>query len=322
MKCFFLSVVLVMPFLFAGSLHGEAPGRKGSEEGRDTVILIHNEDHGGGWLGVTIAEKGDTAGAKVAGVAKGSPAEAAGVKKGDVILEVNGKSISDRWDLLKEVREADPGSKAELLVMRGGKRRSLTATLKEAPGEFGGMIPHVPHIRPPVPHRPFVLHFEGLEDSYGLSLMDLTDQLAGYFGVPDRRGVLVQEVDKGSQAEQAGFQAGDVIIAVGKDTVEDEGDVWSALDHYKEGEKADIRIFRKGSLQTLGLVAAADTGRAAGKETFGPRRFRYDFHWDSERFERQMKKLGERLGLMGKNLEERMKGMEKRIKEKLARIEV
>src|SRR5512146_1834993 len=110
MSRFLLTYALLTPFLLAGSLYGAAPESKGERRGGDNVIVIHQGDHGGGWLGVSIAERGDTAGAKVASVAKGSPAEKAGVKVGDVILELNGKEIADRWDLLKEVREADPGA--------------------------------------------------------------------------------------------------------------------------------------------------------------------------------------------------------------------
>ncbi len=322
MKRFLLSIVLLMPFLFAGSLYGAAAGNTGGDRGRGDVNVIHRGDLGGGWLGVSIAERGDTAGARVAGVAKGSPAEKAGVKVGDVILQVNGKEIEDRWDLLKEVREADPGTKTALLVKRGGKHLTITATLDRAPEEFGGVIPPGPRIRPRIPHPPMVMHFSGFGDSYGLSLVDLSDQLAEYFGAPGKHGVLVDEVEKGTPADTAGFRAGDVIILVGKDTVEDANGVWTALDRYKEGERADVQVLRRGTAQTLALAIPGEKNRATWNGFFGPHRFRYNFHWDSERFERQMKQLEERLGRMGKDLKQRMKGVEKRIREKLEKIEV
>jgi hypothetical protein len=104
---------------------------------------------------------------------------------------------------------------------------------------------------PPVPH-PRVHIFRG-DGMLGMNLMDLNDQLGTYFGTPDGRGVLVKSVKANSRADKAGFKAGDVIIKVGKETIERVDDVHDALREYDEGDKAECEIIRKGSHMTLAV---------------------------------------------------------------------
>jgi serine protease DegQ len=70
-------------------------------------------------------------GAIVNSVTTGSPADRAGIKRGDVITKLNGASISDSNSLRNHVAKLQPGSQVTLTVMREGKERSLTATLGE-----------------------------------------------------------------------------------------------------------------------------------------------------------------------------------------------
>ncbi len=95
-----------------------------------------------GFLGVTISDLSDkeikdlkvSSGLRVEDVAEGSPAEKAGVKDGDLILEFNGKKVTGTREFRGMVAELRPGTKVNIKVKRGGKNRKLTAELAEAPG--------------------------------------------------------------------------------------------------------------------------------------------------------------------------------------------
>ncbi len=94
-----------------------------------------------GWLGVTIQRVnendakalglGAPTGALIASVGKGQPADKAGVKQGDVILEVNGSKVTDNNDLLRKIAGLKPNQKARLVLWRNGKRVTKTVTLGE-----------------------------------------------------------------------------------------------------------------------------------------------------------------------------------------------
>jgi hypothetical protein len=86
-----------------------------------------------------------------------------------------------------------------------------------------------------------------------MSLRQLNEQLAKYFDVAEGNGVLVWEVEKGSRAEKAGINAGDVITVIGKKKIKDLRDVSRALGIYDEGEKADVELVRKGARKSVSL---------------------------------------------------------------------
>jgi C-terminal processing protease CtpA/Prc len=85
----------------------------------------------------------------------------------------------------------------------------------------------------------------------GMHLSTLNKQLGSYFGAPNGRGVLVEEVEPESKAEKAGFLAGDVIVKIGEETVKDVDDIHDAFREYKSGENANVQILRKGGSKTL-----------------------------------------------------------------------
>ena len=95
----------------------------------------------------------------------------------------------------------------------------------------------------------------------GANLRPLSEQLAEYFQAPSGKGVLVESVEEESAAEKAGMKAGDVIVNIGGESVEDLSDVWEILSDYDEGEKVDIEVIRKGSRNKLSLeIVEGDEG--------------------------------------------------------------
>lgn len=299
-----------------------------SGEERNAIVM---EDFGspdeGGWLGVAVEDltrdlakdlKTDTKeGAVITRVVKNSPAEKAGLKENDIIVGVNKHEIGDRWDLVRRIRSEDPGTSVSLSVIRDNKKHDLHAVLGESPEPLPAIAP-IPPV-PPVPH----LFMTSESQSDGLQLMALNEQLGEYFGTPNKRGVLVEEVLKESNGAKAGFKAGDVIVRVGNYTIEDLEDFHNALRHFDEGDTAQVEIVRKGTQQTLALQIHGDDHeyhfRSHG---VGPRWDHQSYEWDSREFKNEMKNFGEKMREFGNDLKQQMKGMKERLREELRHIEV
>lgn len=163
-----------------------------------------------GWLGVTIQEitpelsqkfgLKSSKGALIGDVAKGSPAEKAGIKRGDIILEFNGKKVSDVGNLRNMVAQSKVGAQIPLTIMRSGKEYTLQVTTTELPKDTAEAAPG---------NDPEETSFEGLA---GLNVIELTREISRQLGLPkDEKGVVVVRVDSDSSIEDAGMRKGDVI---------------------------------------------------------------------------------------------------------------
>lgn len=190
-------------------------------------------------------------GVLVGGVEDDSPAEAAGIKEGDVIIRFNGKSVASPDELRDAVRAVSPGKEAHVDVVHGGDSKTLTLTVSErtepqvmrweSHGEGDGDMPMM-----------FTHELAMGGPRLGIQVHDLEDDgLASYFGAKKGDGVLVLSVDDGSVAGKAGIKPGDIISKVGDDKVEDTQDVRRALKDYDEGDKFDITVIRHGKPQSL-----------------------------------------------------------------------
>jgi serine protease Do len=169
-----------------------------------------------GWLGVTVQPltpsmakafglNTDVRGALIADVAPDSPAAGSGLKKGDIILALNGQAVDDSRALSLKISQMAPGTAITLKVASEGKQRDVSAKLGEMPtptassGENGGNE-NGPRI--------------------GVSVEPLTPQLSQQLGLPSSTtGVVVTDVDPGSTAAEAGLHRGDVIEEVNHKTI-------------------------------------------------------------------------------------------------------
>jgi len=161
----------------------------------------------------------DDSGVEVKRVEEGSAADKAGLKEGDVILEVNGKPFDDVREFIRTVGGQQPGAKVGLTIWRNNAKQTLTATLEERaglplflPGPDGALPP-----MPPMPTLPpnFNDQFNGLRGNsprVGFEGEPLTGQLTDFFGV--KQGVLVRSVVENTPASKAGLRAGDVVTKV------------------------------------------------------------------------------------------------------------
>ncbi len=146
-------------------------------------------------------------------VSKDSPAEKAGILKGDVITSYEGESITSVSKLTRLIRETSPGHSVKITVLRKGNEKVLGTTIekREAPKwvskstKADGVEMSEPFIR-----RILV----SSSNSIGAKSIRLTTQLGEYFGVPNGEGILISEVKKDGPAAKGGLMAGDVITAV------------------------------------------------------------------------------------------------------------
>ena len=149
---------------------------------------------------------GQARGALVSNVTPDSPAERAGIKRGDIILAINNESIVDSRNLGLKVSMMAPGARVTLKVFRSGSEQEIPVTLSElpnTPSEGGG--PTQGSVSGP---------------RLGVSIEALTSQTGRQLGLPaNTTGVVVTEVQPGSPAEEAGFRRGDVIQEVNRKPV-------------------------------------------------------------------------------------------------------
>jgi len=198
-----------------------------------------------GWLGVTIQELTpelsqkfglkNEKGALVGDVAKGSPAEKSGIKRGDIILEYNGKKISDVGNLRNMVAQSKVGSEIPIAILRSGKEYAVKVVIVELPKEIAEATPG---------NVPEDSNFEGLS---GLTAMELSREIARQLGLhKDEKGVVVVRVEAGSPAEEAGIRKGDVIQEIDRKRIEGLNDYNKAVSGIKPGDAALLFVNRGG----------------------------------------------------------------------------
>jgi serine protease Do len=194
---------------------------------------------GGAYLGVNLCEvPSDRArelklkeayGVEITRVEDGSPAEKAGLKSGDVVLEYNGQRVEGMEQFGRLVRETPPAREVKLLISRNGATQTVTATvqtrkLKTMAGVMPNFDVNMPEMH--IPDMPQIFT-TWRSPVLGVEAESLGSQLAAYFGVKD--GVLVRSVAKDTAADKAGIKAGDVIIKVDGSTVTTPNELVSAL---------------------------------------------------------------------------------------------
>jgi len=175
----------------------------------------------------------DSNGALVSSVVPDSAADKAGIKVGDVVVRFNGKTIANSRDLRNRVAASAPGAKVKIDVMRGGKEISVTATIGQqaaAGPAAGGESGETP----------------AQASQLGLSLQNLTPDLAQQFGLADKAGVLVAGVEPGSPAAEVGLQQGDLITEVNHKKVGKVSEFQSALDQGRKEGSVLLLVKRKG----------------------------------------------------------------------------
>ncbi len=181
----------------------------------------------------------DVRGALVSAVEADSPAQRAGIERGDVILTFNGEPVSDSNALRNQVASSQPGSSAAVTIVRNGREETRQVVLAELPGK-----------------RAAVNERDGGANGgrYGMTVSPLTPDVAGQLGVRAKSGLVVENVAPASAASDAGLRSGDVIVEVNRKPV-------SSLSQFQDAVRADsnrpalLLVNRQGSDLFVALAA-------------------------------------------------------------------
>jgi serine protease Do len=189
-----------------------------------------------GWLGVVVQSitpdlaksfgLKEEAGALVSDVVKGSPADKAGFKNGDIITEFDGNKIREMNELPRLVAATPVGKKVTVVIVRNGKKLEKTVTIEMMKESAGGGETVVS------------------KDKLGFNVSAITPSLAAQLGITDTKGVAVTEVKPGSAAEDAGIAPGDVVKEVNGTAVSGVSDFQRAVSSLKKGDVVRLLLQR------------------------------------------------------------------------------
>ena len=217
----------------------------------------------GSSIGVAVAEVGDeaaktdtnvTGGAVVTRVDSGTPAERAGFRVGDVVVEFDGERVRSARQFARLVQETPPNRAVEAVVVREGSRSRLKVTPETGRASFFSVAPNVatsvtPRFLTPDQTPAWGQFFTPAGGRLGAAVIALDEQLASYFGVSD--GVLVTSVGVDTPAARAGLKAGDVITEAGGRKIAEPSEVTDAMRTATPGSSVELRIMRDKKEQTL-----------------------------------------------------------------------
>jgi serine protease Do len=201
-----------------------------------------------GYIGVEAQQVSDTmakamhldakSGALIAGVQSDAPASHAGLQPGDVITAVNGQTVKNPRDLAVDVASVQPGDEAKLQVMHDGDSKTVSVKVGQMPNEQTASNDTGP----------------SSHERIGLALAPLSPDLRNQLDVPDgTHGAVVRNVEPGSPADQAGLQAGDVIVGVGDKQVTSPSEAATAIRGASKDHAVALRIIRNGEPVFVGV---------------------------------------------------------------------
>jgi len=169
-------------------------------------------------------------GALISQVYGGSPAEKAGLKAGDAVIEIDGVKVTNSQDVVREVLKKQVGQKVNFVILREGKRTEISLTTAQMPEKIGEREPVKP-----------------AREWFGLRVSNVTPDIAKQLGLTKTEGVVIVGMDPNSVAQRAGLKAGDIILEVNRQKVFNENDYRSVMEKPKPDQGVLFLIDREGS---------------------------------------------------------------------------
>lgn len=248
----------------AQPLRDELPAPPGGDAARETGFLgLYADDPEIPGKGVVVTS-----------VHAGGPAEAAGIKKGDLVAAVEGKPIATVDEMQEAIGAAPVGKKLKVEVIRGGRHIVHTITLTRRPAAAPADDPRLPletPVRPAVPGPavpgPGTVPLDvGTRATLGVRLLPLTDEARLKYSIVARSGAVIEAIREGSPADKFGLPLGGVIFSFDGRRIDSPDQVVDALRATRPGDEVEIgyyqgdRMFRKlVRLSPAAAPAAADS---------------------------------------------------------------
>ncbi|MBV9182238.1 MAG: Do family serine endopeptidase [Acidobacteria bacterium] len=231
----------------------------------NTVVQVYNQLTGPehrvqrGSIGIEFNAEANPAIARVYGVESGitvssvvagSPADRAGLKVGDTIISVDGKSIKNGDELVAEIASRRPGSKVALDYVRNSKKEQATVTVADRAKLFASRLGD---------------EEQGGEEStpkqsrFGINVRPLTPEMADRLNTPSGKGVVVQDVKPDSFGDDVGLARGDIILEINKQPVNSEEDFDHIQSSLKSGQDVVFLVRQRGAGRNDGTIFLAGT---------------------------------------------------------------
>ena len=188
-----------------------------------------------GWLGVYVQkitpeiassfDLKEDEGALVSDLAPDGPAEKAGIKRGDVVIEFDGKKVNDVSDLTNYAAETAPGTEVDIKIIEDGKTKTLKVKLGNFPDQRDRIESEV-------------------NENLGIRVKQITPQIAQRFNLTQENGIIISDLQQGSPASLAGLKIGDIILKINKKDTNTLSEYSDALGAIKAGDTALFQVKR------------------------------------------------------------------------------
>ena len=230
-----------------------------------TVVQVYNQligpDHrvARGSIGIMFAAQDNPAIARVYGngsgvpistVVPGSPADEAGLKVGDTITTVDGKSVSKGADLVSDIAARKPGAKVRLGFIRNGKPQDTTVTIADRAKLFAARLGEDENSGDASTPK---------QSKFGVTVRKITPEMADRLDATPGKGVIVQDVKPGSFAEDVGLGRGDLILEINKQPVNSEEEFTRMESALKSGQDVVFLVRPRGAQRQDGTGFIAGT---------------------------------------------------------------
>jgi len=178
----------------------------------------------------------DKKGALVNSVEEDGPADKAGIKQYDVIVEVDGEKVESPNELKFRVADVEPGTKVNIGVIREGKEQTFTVKVEELDPEGKKEEP------------------KASDKDLGFSVRELTPNLARRYGLTTQEGLIITQVKRSSEADRKGLAVGDIIIEVNRRRVTTVDNLEKLMDKVASGEAIILLLRREQDGDSLDRI--------------------------------------------------------------------
>jgi serine protease Do len=196
-----------------------------------------------GWLGVSIQDitpdisanlkLKDRKGALVGQVFEGDPADKAGIKTGDIIVAIDNRPVQDTHELLRVVASLPVGKKVDVKVFRDGVEKSLALVVAERK------------------EKRDIARSGGTIDQLGMTVQEITPEIARHFGLSKSGGVIITDVKQGSPADEGGVKSQDIILQINRIKINSIKDFTGEIERTGKDETLMLLIKREDSSMFL-----------------------------------------------------------------------